>query len=177
MQSIAETNAESLPMSIEDSTLVRRVLSLDPGGTTGYCNGWIYRGDRLKLYVDQAEWSPLALYDVLEAHCSIDSSPLSIIYEGFSYRNRPRMGLDLTPVKLIGIIELYKERYEPFVEFTMQSAATGKAFYTDDRLKQVGAYKPGKQHGRDATRHLLQWATHGAGSQYIDMPYATIEME
>ena len=78
------------------------------------------------------------------------------------------MGLDLTPVKMIGIIELFVERHSLIVPATKQSPSTGKSFYNDEELKRIGCYKVGMAHGRDATRHLLQWANFGAGGQYFD---------
>ena len=40
-------------------------------------------------------------------------------------------------------------------------------FYSDKMLKQLGFYKRALPHGMSATKHLLQWATFGAGYQYI----------
>jgi hypothetical protein len=162
---------------MQDSEFIK-ILSLDPGGTTGVCVGG-YADNHLKLLVDQKQWTVGMLYGYLGDFLndnSRGSQPIHVIYEDFSYRNRARTGLDLTPVKLIGIIELYREWYEPFVSFTKQSAAAGKGFYTDEKLKDLNVYATGKQHGRDATRHLLQWANFGAGSQWIDMQKTTLEL-
>jgi hypothetical protein len=147
---------------------VRRILSLDPGVTTGYAAAY-YSTDRLSIGVDEHVWTPRGLYDWLKVYLRESNAPTTIIYEGFEYRNKPRTGLNLTPVELIGVIKIFKERHEPIVDFVMQSAASGKAFFSDDKLKVMGAYKPGKKHGRDATRHLLQWANFGAGAQWIDL--------
>jgi hypothetical protein len=160
-----------------DSEFIK-ILSLDPGVTTGVCVGG-YTDNVLKLLVDQQQWTVGMLYDYLGGFLADNTEraePIHVIYEDFSYRNRARAGLDLTPVKLIGIIELYRERYEPFVSFTKQSAAAGKGFFTDEKLKDLNCYTTGKQHGRDATRHLLQWANFGAGSQWIDFPNTKIEL-
>jgi hypothetical protein len=89
-----------------------------------------------------------------------------IVYEDFQYRNMPRTGLNLMPVKLIGVIEIFQERYEPLVSFTKQSPSTGKTYYSDQRLKDLGVWPKGLKHGRDAIRHLLQWYTFGYGSQF-----------
>ena len=40
-------------------------------------------------------------------------------------------------------------------EFVMQSPSEAKAFSTDAKLKNVGWYKPGMGHARDASRHVL----------------------
>ena len=92
---------------------------------------------------------------------------MHLIYEDFQYRNHARMNLDLTPAKLIGVIELFLERCVNVTEYR-QTPAMGKSFYTDEKLKQLNAYAVGRQHGRDATRHLLQWANFGPGGQWIE---------
>lgn len=154
---------------------VLTMLSLDPGKTTGYCIA-VY-DDKLRICVGQEELSLGAVSALLEKLASAGQMiDLHVIYEDFEYRNQARTGLDLTPVKIIGVIEMYKEFHEPFISFYKQSAATGKAFYSDDRLKQLGVYKIGKPHGRDATRHLLQWANFGAGGRYIDLETVQLEL-
>jgi hypothetical protein len=73
------------------------------------------------------------------------------------------------PVQLIGVARLY-ELTEPTGQcaLSLQKASTGKAYYSDTTLKNRKLYKRGVPHGMDATRHLLQWATFGAGYQYIN---------
>jgi hypothetical protein len=148
---------------------VETIIALDPGTTTGVCFG-LKRNDMEILYVAPHEerYSLAELYNLLDKFMNDSVGHADIIYEDFMYRNHARAGLDLTPVKMIGIIELFIERHEPLVLATKQSPATGKAFYKDDELKRIGCYAVGMQHGRDATRHLLQWANFGAGGQFFD---------
>lgn len=149
-----------------------RALALDPGKTTGYAMGY-FDLDAMEatIEVGEQEWSLGDMYELLDNWISGqgDNMPVHVIYETFEYRNAARSGLDLSPVKLIGIIELYKERYEPQTMFTAQSAATGKAFWNDDKLKARNIYAKGRKHGRDGTRHLMQWLAFGAGCQYGDI--------
>lgn len=156
-----------------------KALALDPGKTTGYAIAYLNEATKeMEIEVDEEAFTMHEMYEFVEACISIGEDPnVHIIYEDFSYRNQARAGLDLTPVKLIGIIELYKERYEPFVGFHKQSAATGKAFWSDDKLKEYGIYRRGKKHGRDATRHLMQWLAFGPGSQYAFISDLTINLE
>jgi hypothetical protein len=137
-------------------------LTLDPGKTTGYCISVL---DESVAYIayDQAEWSISDLDTILYALW-----PGHIICESFEYRNRARAGLDLTPVRLIGIVELFaakdKERTNR-VKF--QTAAQGKGYFTDKKIKDLGLYKPALEHGRDALRHFLHWLHFGQGFQYL----------
>jgi len=149
------------------------VLSLDPGKTTGYCFAKI-EGRKMTLEVGEAEWSLIEVFERVREVCIVRGS--HIVYETFEYRNAARAGLNLTPVKVIGVIELFQGWYEPMIGFWPQSAASGKSFYSDEKLKSLGVYKVGKKHGRDATRHMLQWMNFGAGSQFVNIDDVTMEL-
>lgn len=149
-------------------------LSLDPGKRTGWCIGYL-NGEVFRIEPGEDELSLSAMYKRLSE--ALDNGTEHIIYEDFVYANAPKSKVDYTPVKVIGIIELYREWHEPMIQFYRQSPAAGKAFYIDDRLKELGVYwAHGKGHARDATRHLLQWANFGAGAQYIDMSKVKLEL-
>lgn len=152
------------------------MLALDPGGTTGYAV-LKQHGDGVQLVVGEARWSLVEMHGVLDRFINDEIEAMHVIYEDFSYRNASRAGLDLTPVKLIGIIEYFREQFEPFVGFHVQSAATGKAFWSDDKLKKKDIYAKGKKHGRDATRHLMQWLAFGAGSQFLNVDDVAFKLE
>lgn len=146
------------------------MIALDPGKTTGVCYGVKHDDDNtLYLAPHEQQYSLQELYFLLDEFLNVsDPGHTNIIYEDFQYRNYARAGLDLTPVKMIGVIELVIEQCAPTILDTKQSPATGKSFYKDDELKRIGCYKVGMQHGRDATRHLLQWVNFGAGGQFFD---------
>jgi hypothetical protein len=156
-----------------------KALALDPGKTTGYAVAYVGTDGTMDIEVGEEQFSLNGLYEFIDAFIGVDEShrPANIIYEDFSYRNASRAGLDLTPVKMIGIIEMYKEKYEPFIGFHLQSAATGKAFWSDDKLKAKGIHAKGRKHGRDATRHLMQWLTFGPGSKYANVDELSYKLE
>jgi hypothetical protein len=156
---------------------VESIIALDPGVTTGVCYGLKHDSEE-KLYIApwEEKYSLYDLYELLYYFVKNSTGHANIIYEDFQYRNYARMGLDLTPVKMIGVIELVIEMYEPSILASKQSPSTGKSFYKDEELKRIGCYKVGMQHGRDATRHLLQWANFGAGGQYFDHSALKYEM-
>lgn len=123
------------------------LLTLDPGGTTGYTvmvvsedepaeivrSGQIQGG--LKGFLD-FHW------DVLE-DIKIDK----VICESFSLREGI-YGADLTPTYIIGALEaLY-----PTTELIYQEPKL-KPLCDDSRLKRLGLYIPGKPHMMDAVRH------------------------
>lgn len=154
-----------------------RVLSLDPGGTTGYCYAQMQEG-RLLLTPGEDRFTHLDMAAVLESFIQKVQGK-HVVYEGFDFRNAVRKGTDLTPVELIGIIKLYQGQYEPMVSFYEQrpSAQGAKAFFNNDRLKELGVYwAHGKGHARSATAHLLYWLNFGAGSQYLDIYQTPMEL-
>lgn len=147
------------------SASLSAALALDPGGTTGYCYARRLHSGTLSLEVGESQLSKLGMYQMVRDFCRGDMNR-HVIYESFQYRNVARMGLDLTPVELIGVIELINEERFGNAVFYHQMASQAKAHFTDDMLKEKGVYKRGKKHGRDATRHMLYWLTFGPGAQF-----------
>lgn len=126
-----------------------RILSLDPGGTTGVAYGQ-YSGDSpyeliwhkqigggLKGFLD-FEWDTMA-------DLNIDL----IVCENFTLREGV-YGVDLSPVYIIGALEaLY-----PLTDIMYQAPAI-KPLCDDTRLKKMGLYTPGRGHAMDAVRHAI----------------------
>jgi hypothetical protein len=136
-----------------------RVLAIDPGRCSGYCYAAFQKGE---LYfvpfqmVDDVEdlWNRIRKFD-----------PKHIVCEDFEFRGGARKGLDLFPVQLIGVVRLWHATHS--TSLTLQKASVGKSYYSDATLKQLDLYQRGNEHGRDASRHLLQWATFGSGYKYV----------
>lgn len=150
-------------------------LALDPGKRTGWCSGELQDGV-LRLCPNEDNLSLSVVFKMLAEF--VDVGGEHVIYEDFLFA-QSRDKVDLTPVKVQGVIELYKEWHEPYVQFHKQSPSVqgDKAFYTDDRLKELGVYwAHGKGHARSATKHLLNWANFGAGGEYIDMRTVRLEL-
>ena len=137
-----------------------KVLAVDPGRVTGYAYGAFSEGH---LYFAPYQ----QLDDVEEFWDRIDRyKPSHLVVEDFQFRKgAARGGLDLFPMALIGVAQLYSIKRN--IGLTMQQPAQGKGYYTDVMLKRLGLYLRGTEHGRDATRHLLQWTTFGPGYKYV----------
>jgi len=143
-----------------------RILALDPGRTTGFCYGSI-DGNKLVLDPDQFGFSLAEMYKFVWEFALTKGN--HVVYEDFQYRNASRMGIDLYPVKVIGVIELVEDKLNEIGStFHRQQPSQAKFTWPDDRLKGYEIYKPGKPHGRDAERHLLHFIEHGAGSGIVD---------
>jgi hypothetical protein len=125
------------------------ILSLDPGGTTGYAIVLVTEDDELEIMMQGQIKNGLKGFldfhwDVLE-DIKIDK----IIAESFTLREGI-YGADLTPVYIIGALEaLY-----PTTEIIYQEPKL-KPLSDDDRLKHMGLHIPGKPHMMDAVRHAV----------------------
>lgn len=124
-------------------------VALDPGGTTGVClvqsgnNPW-----NITVFHLEGEHHRILLRFLLA------TKPEFIICE--SFENQGNLGALLKPCEYIGIVKLYAQDTIG-VKGVWQSASTGKGFFSDDRLKQIGLYADGLKHARDATKHYLYW--------------------
>lgn len=142
-----------------------RVMSVDPGGTTGYTYARIMDG--------KVEAFPFQLPDDVDEFWQrlVKFSPDQIVMENFEFRGRARTGLNLFPVQLIGVARLYELTVaKRTCVVHLQSASMGKGYYTDVQLKNKKMYKRGVSHGMDAMRHFLHWTTFAAGHKYVTKP-------
>lgn len=140
-----------------------RIISLDPGGTTGYTIAYMFDQKNVVCEPKQAIFDVENLWDLLDGF-----SPRYIIMEDFEFRQKSRAGLNLFPVQLIGIASLYELKAKHQCSLKLQKASQGKGYYTDNILKKYGFYKRGLPHGMDSLRHLLHWLTFGAGYQFLE---------
>jgi hypothetical protein len=128
-------------------TLEQVILSLDPGGTTGYAIIEVSEDTELEvLKIGQIKNS---LKGFLDFHWDVldDWKIDKIVCESFNLREGI-YGADLSAVYIIGALEaLY-----PTIEINYQEPAL-KPLCDNDRLKRLGLYIPGKEHAMDAVRH------------------------
>lgn len=136
-----------------------KVISIDPGVTSGYCYAHVEPQQNMIFYPFQIVDDVDELWQRL-----IDFQPRYIVMEDFEFRQgRQKSSINLFPKELIGVARLYTMRSPAFCSMQLQKAMTGKSYYTDTLLKKQGLYKTSLGHGMDATRHLLHWITFGPG--------------
>lgn len=146
-----------------------KALAIDPGGTTGLC--WAQKtGTRLVLKSYQLKLTPIRFANTLSMFNKDHGPDVWFICESFEFRKGARAGLDLTPAHLIGVLMAHcGDAVDNEVRRSFfQTAAQGKGYFSDDKLKQLGIYLRGRPHAMDATRHLLQWYKFGFGYQFYD---------
>jgi hypothetical protein len=146
-----------------------RVIAIDPGLMTGYCYARVTPENKVEFYPFQMMDEVDDLWNRLH-----EFHPRYIICEDFQFRgghHRAATGINYFPIQLIGVARLYELTAPHQVALYLQNPAQGKSYYTNAVLKKRGYIPHGMftkvEHGIDATRHLLQWFTFGAGYQFI----------
>lgn len=93
--------------------------------------------------------------------------PDEILYEDFKFRPN-LMKAETHSLQVIGVIKLYAE-LNPYTKITYTPLpAEAKAFWTDDKIRKLGLWKPGKnyEHGMDALRVLLSYLSRSDQNWY-----------
>jgi hypothetical protein len=137
-----------------------RIISLDPGTTTGVVK-YVRADDKENYYPEQIgpEEHHKRLYDML-----VEFRPAHVVYEQFEFRPNPgRKLVVLDSREYIGIIKLYSQTELRSVTIKSQTASQAKAFWTDDKIKTLALWTPGKKHAMDAMRHILYYQTFTLG--------------
>jgi hypothetical protein len=119
--------------------MTKRIVALDPGGTTGWAT-----------WTDgpQEEWS----WGLQQ------TQDFTLISETFDFRQHDnnRTKVNLISREYIGVAKLFAaERMSTPV--VLQTPAQAKTFVTDEKLKAMDLWVPGKVHARDALRHLITY--------------------
>ncbi len=122
----------------------------DPGITTGCA-----MVENEKYYFGQIDSKDLLLiYDDISNSFSL-TNPLVLGYEDF--KHRPQIiNTELYSLQVIGAIRLWATLHgqpEPFCYLP----AKAKAFWSDDKIKAIHLWQPGKKHAMDALRVLLTY--------------------
>jgi hypothetical protein len=97
-----------------------------------------------------------------------------LVCEKFEYdrdkaRNSPK--IDYAAAEYVGVIRLWAQQHVKNFCYQTRQAVGKQAYWSDDKLRRVGVWKPGKdfRHEMDATRHLLYHYTFCAGLQDFNM--------
>lgn len=138
---------------------MKRIIALDPGGTTG----WALWEQHLAIHGTAKDvWNvgqmgPEDHHSDLYAHLErCHTHEFTVVCESFEFRqNRQRDNINLMSREYIGVTKLFgQERSTPVV---FQTAARAKGFVTDQKLKAMGLWWPGNKHAMDAMRHLITY--------------------
>jgi hypothetical protein len=132
----------------------RRLLALDPGGTTGYA----LFTDLQKSESGQIDTSsfPLAIVNLsrLLGERVVDHIACED-YRVYDHKSDDHKWSDVHTVRVIGCILTLA--YQKGITVSFEMAQQPKTFCTDDKLKDWGFYDAGQRHARDAVRHACYW--------------------
>jgi hypothetical protein len=146
-------------------TAPARLLSFDPGGTTGIALFHsIQLAEALQLSTDD-QAKALKVLTALFAR----TRPTEVVmedYRVYASKMEQHVGSSLSTPRLIGLIETLC--LQQGIPYHKQPASTSKQFVTDEKLKDWNFYKTGVRHARDAIRH---------GCYYILFPPKTLLSE
>lgn len=140
------------------------ILALDPGHTTGI---FIVRVDPHgihPLHISQQTTFPISKGAKVFSQLLQTYNPDYVIteaYRVYEWKAKDHSWSDVPTLRVIGCLETILAQHQDHTRSTTsklptlhyQTAEQGKAFCTDDRLKEWGLYYPGFRHGRDAIRH------------------------
>ena len=155
---------------------MKTALTIDPGGTTGYCRATLNPGKPTHLIVSERRMTHMELYGFIE-----ENDPDILIFEDFEYRPGYLVGLDMFAKELVGVMKLYGEEVNmrPLenLDIYSQQPARKEAFSKRKRLEEMGCWARGKEHGRDAVRHFLYWFYFAQGNPYRTKESEVFQME
>lgn len=158
-------------------------MAIDPGGTTGVAT---YDYHAKLWHTHQIPYEPIKLYEFFLPR--VNSPVLStIICESFDYRpvgkydfggSRAIPKVDLTPRNVIGILELACAYAGNDIIWQSPSTINGddgkktnnpSVFWTDEKVKKLGLYKPNNVHAMDAVKHILHYRSFTLGETNLFM--------
>lgn len=148
-----------------------KIISFDPGGTTGYvihkvvpknaqkCNGSYHYTDSWTGGQLGPDKHHVDLWKLLTKE-----NPDRVVCERFTYQIRKNQQVDMPGVVLmsrnyIGVIELYCElTHTPL--FMQETSVIGLKWVDNEALKLLKIHTPGQVHKNDAARHLVYHVVH-----------------
>jgi hypothetical protein len=143
-----------------------RVLTVDPGDTTGYVIADI-TDTLLRLKPHQAKHSALEFFQHLSR-----IQPNYVLCENFRCRNNSPGNLSMTSAHLIGVAKMYCEEFKVEWKTYEPSQGEGGHYKGIKALQREGVYVGGitYHHAMEAMRGFMQWWTFGPGFKYNKSP-------
>ncbi len=151
-----------------------RLLSLDPGETTGWSVWDSYdSGAHYELFASgqletwnksaQISTSPCILPAITNFAIMIDRfKPDEVVLESYrvyEWKSESHSWSDVPTLRIIGVME--SELHRRQLPYYFQTAQMAKNFCTDERLVEWGLWKKGERHARDSMRHGLYFLLFG----------------
>jgi hypothetical protein len=133
------------------------ILSVDPGGTTGWCtfDAERFMSERIGPVPAEAEFADFL---IRADHWLASNDRVTVVCERYvvSMETVKKSRGDVNwSMESIGVLRHLCRKYGH--TFVLQNVADAKKLASNELLKQVGWWARGQDHGRDAIRHLILW--------------------
>jgi hypothetical protein len=140
-----------------------RLLSLDPGQTTGW-TVWDCIPGNDDVRIAHGQLQSWVMKDGVRNFAGLldQYNPTFCVYESYhiyDWKLESHSFSDVPTLRIIGGIET--QLLQRGIPYTHQSAQVAKTFVTDDRLQQFGYWEKGLKHSRDAHRHAIYFLCFG----------------
>lgn len=150
------------------------VLGVDPGGTTGFCFVSI-SGSQLVAQTG-GQLKPAHFVRAINMRVVGILPELAIACEAYMIgSNTLKKTRQHDPLELIGWLK-YTALLEGWT-FETQSPSSSKKLITNDMLKHVGLYTPGREHSNDAMRQALLWLARTHPAEFIKLQETCYSVE
>lgn len=138
----------------------KRILSFDPGHTTGWCcfegGALIGCGQIDTTSITNCLENAQALYHTYHPEIVVMED-----YRIYKWRAKHHVGSEVLTVQIIGCLETLA--IQDFVNHVIkQPAHVAKGFCDDKKLKEWKFWVSGERHARDAIRHACYYILFGA---------------
>lgn len=129
-------------------TRTRQVLAVDPGGTSGIA---LWSGGDTPPPVE--ERNPYETIEIVERWLQRVEENGVVVVERFTIGPQTlKNSRQYDAIEIIGALRYLSLKHG--AEFVLQAPADAKRLMTNDVLRRLGWYVTGRDHGRDALRHL-----------------------
>lgn len=139
-----------------------RLLAVDPGETTGITIIDVSAISTSLVLQEQVPTWPLEVAVKNFSRILSASLPNFLVYESYhvySWRLNEHKFSEVPTIQIIGCLKTLA--IQQGIKYGHQTAQTGKAFFTDHRLKSFNMFYTGQPHARDSLRHACQYLTFG----------------
>lgn len=138
------------------------VLAVDPGNMTGWAT-FMLGGHWTPEFVNSGQTPADEFLDwVCGTPLLLDGNGLWLVESFTITAQTARLSQQPVPMEVIGVLKFLARRSG--VRLELQTPASAKRFVSDAQLRKIGLWQPGRDHARDALRHLvLGIVTHGTG--------------
>jgi len=162
---IVLTKLQTLIAQVGKHRFDGRLLAVDPGETTGITVlDQRHPDNPTFVLAAQAQLKTWPFEDAVHNFHDLFTifKPTFMVFEAYhvyKWRLQEHTFSQVPTIQIIGALKTWAVHFGvPYIE---QTAQTGKAFFTDSKLKMLDMFIAGQPHARDSLRHAATYLTFG----------------